>query len=188
MNSPRIKAIQQRIGMCPDDCDGFFGTRSIAACQAYLHSLMPTPNPWPDQSQASLRSFYGQPGDEDQLVNLKVSDVLYGGEPVKTLRGHGKVAASLGRIIGALAASPSAWVLSRYDGCFNFRNMRGGSLPSLHSTGAAIDFCSATNGNSDHWPDVAEMPLAVIEIFAREGWLSAGASWGRDAMHFQATR
>jgi hypothetical protein len=31
------------------------------------------------------------------------------------------------------------------------------------------------------------MPLAVMEHFAREGWLSAGSAWGRDAMHFQAT-
>jgi hypothetical protein len=32
------------------------------------------------------------------------------------------------------------------------------------------------------------MPLEIMEAFAREGWLAAGAFWGRDAMHFQATR
>jgi hypothetical protein len=32
------------------------------------------------------------------------------------------------------------------------------------------------------------MPLDVMEIFAREGWLAAGAFWGRDSMHMQATQ
>jgi hypothetical protein len=32
------------------------------------------------------------------------------------------------------------------------------------------------------------MPIQVMEEFAKEGWLAAGAFWGRDAMHFQATR
>jgi hypothetical protein len=32
------------------------------------------------------------------------------------------------------------------------------------------------------------MPIEVMECFAREGWLSAGAFWGYDAMHFQATQ
>jgi hypothetical protein len=34
----------------------------------------------------------------------------------------------------------------------------------------------------------ADMPLEIMECFAREGWLSAGAFWGYDAMHFQATQ
>jgi hypothetical protein len=32
------------------------------------------------------------------------------------------------------------------------------------------------------------MPIEVMEEFAKEGWLPAGAFWSRDAMHFQATR
>jgi hypothetical protein len=32
------------------------------------------------------------------------------------------------------------------------------------------------------------MPLEVMEAFAREGWLSAGAFWGRDSMHAQASQ
>ena len=66
--------------------------------------------------------------------------------------------------------------------------MRGGSLPSLHARGAAIDLDPGTNGLHTPWPTRATMPLEVMECFAREGWLAAGAFWGRDAMHFQATR
>jgi hypothetical protein len=32
------------------------------------------------------------------------------------------------------------------------------------------------------------MPLEVMETFAREGWVSAGAFWGRDAMHHEAVK
>ena len=66
--------------------------------------------------------------------------------------------------------------------------MRGGYTPSLHARGAAIDFDSYDNGNSTHWPVGATMPIGVMEEFAREGWVAAGAFWGRDAMHFQATK
>jgi len=57
----------------------------------------------------------------------------------------------------------------------------------LHARGAAVDFDPDRNGNKVSWPLSASMPIAVMEAFAREGWLSAGAFWGRDAMHFQAT-
>ena len=69
----------------------------------------------------------------------------------------------------------------------NNRSMRGGSLPSLHARGAAIDLMPDQNANHTPWPSAATMPMEVMEAFAREGWLSAGAFWGRDAMHFQAT-
>jgi hypothetical protein len=66
--------------------------------------------------------------------------------------------------------------------------MRGGSLPSLHARGAAIDLASDTNRMSQSWPVSADMPLEVMEYFAAEGWVGLGWLIGRDAMHFQATR
>ena len=51
-----------------------------------------------------------------------------------------------------------------------------------------FDFAASENGNHTSWPVAATMPLGVMEIFAAEGWLPAGAFWGRDAMHFQATQ
>ena len=179
--------MQRHIGTVPD---GYWGPKSIAACQAHLRALMPSPNPWPAQEPAALRAYYGMPGDDSKHVRLSVEGlgVRYDGNLCKYLNCHRNVAGSLLRILTAISESPHAGLLGRFDGCYNNRPMRGGSLPSMHAYAAAVDFDSELNGNLAHWPDQAMMPLEVMEIFAREGWLSAGAFWGRDAMHFQATR
>lgn len=185
MKPDEIIALQRAVGTTPD---GHWGPKSIAACQAHLRRLMPDPSPWPATDQASLTEFYGTPGDENQLVNLAVpKGIYYEGTPVKTVLCHRKVAPSLLRILTKLVAEfPD--IARQYAGCFNNRPMRGSSTPSLHARGAAIDFDPDNNGNHTAWPVAAHMPLRVMEIFAAEGWISAGAFWGRDAMHFQATR
>jgi len=187
MNAKDIALMQVKIGATPD---GFWGPKSIAACQKYLRGLMPDKNPWPKADQASLTKFYGQAGDESQLINTEVTGLglLYDGKPVKTVRCHRKVAASLVRIFTEIARGPHRAVLNQYAGCYNNRLMRGGSLPSLHARGAAVDLDPDHNGNHVSWPTAATMPLEVMEAFAREGWLPAGAFWSRDAMHFQSTQ
>lgn len=187
MTRQQITEIQKRIGTTPD---GFWGPASIKACQAHLRRLMPVCNPWPAANQAALQGRYGSPGDESKLVSIDVAGlgVMYDGKHVRTMRVHKECADSLLRIIRALSASPSRYVLAEFGGVYNNRPMRGGSLPSLHARGAAIDLMPATNGLHTHWPTKATMPLEVMEIFAAEGWLAAGAFWSRDAMHFQATK
>lgn len=186
MNAKDIQALQHRVGAVPD---GFWGPKSIAACQTHLRRFMPAVSPWPASDQASLTKFYGKPGDESKLTNLPVAELgmKYDGKPVKTIRCHTKVAASLKRVLTEISQGPAKAVLEQYAGCFNNRVMRGGSLPSLHARGAAVDFDPDHNGNHVAWPVAATMPIEFMEAFAREGWLSAGAFWGRDAMHFQAT-
>lgn len=187
MTQQQIKDMQFQIGVTPD---GFWGPRSIAACKAHLMRMMPKPNPWPATDQRSLQRFYGSPGDESQLVNIAVGGlgIQYEGTPVRFVRCHGKVAVSLLAILKELSASRWAYILKEYEGCYNNRNMRGRSVPSLHARGAAIDFMAATNGMNMVWPTRSTMPLEVMEIFARHGWVAAGAFWGYDGMHFQATR
>lgn len=194
MTQVQIIAMQEKIGAEPD---GFWGPESIAKCQKYLRDLMPKPNPWPTQDQASLTAFYGRPGDTSQLVLKKVPcsiKVKYIGKEIgkpgcedDVIYCHKKVADSLMRVLVAISKVHPE-ILLQYYGCYNNRPMRGGRLPSLHARGAAIDLDAAHNGNLVHWPTKATMPLAVMECFAREGWLSAGAAWSRDAMHHQATR
>jgi hypothetical protein len=186
MNKQQIIDLQKKIGVEPD---GFWGPKSIAASQKHLRRLMPEPNPWPKSDQKSLQAFYGSPGDESKLTNLDVSGlgVKYDGKAVKTIRCHKAVAASLRRVLEKLSVSHPE-ILVEYAGVYNNRAMRGGSTPSLHARGAAIDLDPDTNGNSTHWPTKATMPFEVMEEFAKEGWLAAGAFWSRDGMHFQATQ
>ena len=187
MQYHQIIELHKRIGTTPD---GFWGEKSIAKCREYMESLMPKDHPWPTSDQASLTKFYGRAGDESMLVNLDVHDLgmRYDGRDVKTLRCHHKVAPSLRRILEKIAAGPHAWVLKKYAGVYNYRPMRGGSLPSMHARGAAIDLAYDTNGNREHWPSRSDMPIEVMEIFAREGWKNLGWAIGRDAMHSQASR
>lgn len=185
MKSYQIVAIQKRIGAEPD---GFWGPKSIAACQKHLRSLMPAVNPWPKSSDVAMTKFYGKAGDESNLVKIDVSGlgVKYDGASVSTLRCHKKVAESLHRILVNISESESFSVLADYAGVFNFRPMRGGSRPSKHAWGAAIDLVPGSNSLKASWPVAATMPIEVMEFFAHEGWYSAGAFWGRDAMHHEA--
>ncbi len=187
MTRQQIIELQRRVGTTPD---GFWGPKSIASTQKHLRAMMPTPNPWPATDQRSLTAFYGPPGDESRLVNAPVPGlgIRYDGKPVNTIRCHERVSASLRRALLAISNGPAAWILGQYAGCYNNRPMRGGSLPSLHARGAAIDFAPATNGLFMPWPTRSNMPIEAMEAFAVEGWMAAGAFWGRDSMHFQATR
>ena len=189
MTGDQIKAIQTRIGVTPD---GFFGPVSIAAVQRHLRALMPRPNPWPASDAVSLRRFYGEPGDESQLVSITFPyPMFYGGKRVTTTRVHRKCAASLLRVLTNIRDHlPDRGIMEEaedYGGCFNFRFKREGSSYSLHAYGAAIDLDDDDNTFRDHWPMKADMPLEIMEEFAREGWVSAGAFWGYDAMHHEAT-
>jgi len=185
--------MQETVGAEPD---GFWGPRSIAACQRYLRSLMPKPHPFPKQDQRSLEAFFGPPG-KVPLVKVPVPYKMYlydGPGTVKTISIHEKLAESLEAVLKELAKryktdeDRATAGINRYFGTYVNRRMRGGSLPSLHARAAAIDFDANRNGNRTNWPAAARMPLDVMEIFAREGWLSAGAFWSRDAMHHQATQ
>jgi len=188
MNRNQIKELQAHVGTTPD---GFWGPKSIAACQKHLRSLMPKDNPWPKSDQRSMRAFYGAPDDNDPIIAVHAPSWLRLYDDADTMVTkiycHEKVAESLLRALRA-AYGHHPDVVRRYFGCHVDRPMRGSSTPSTHAYGAAIDLAASTNRNKQSWPVSASMPIEVMEEFAREGWLPAGAFWGRDAMHFQATR
>lgn len=189
MTLQEIKDIQKKVGTNPD---GFWGPESIEDCQKYLCSIMPSQR-WPGSDEKSLQKFYGEPGDEENLVVVKFPfPVFYDNELVKTTRVHEKCADSFLRILQDVwdrhqGDTRIIHAIQRYSGCFNFRKKRGGSTLSVHAYGAAVDFDDLNNSFHSSWPMKAAMPFEIVEAFAREGWKSAGAFWGYDAMHFQAT-
>lgn len=185
MKTEEIISIQRKIGTAPD---GIWGQKSVMACRSYLRSLMPkTDAPSPDDKE--MIAYYGEPGNVKNLTSINVADlgVEYEGAHVKSIRCHRKVADSLLAALRDVAKGPAAWVLKEYAGCFNNRVMRGGKRKSKHAWGVAIDLAPGTNGLRQSWPQESTMPLEVMEAFARAGWISAGAEWGRDAMHFERT-
>ena len=190
MNRTQIQQLQSRVGTTPDS---FWGPKSIAACQAHLRSLMPSPNPWPKPDQARLRAYYGAPGDESNLVTIEFSyPMFYEGKLCRTTRVHKRCADSLLRVLTAIGRGfgSNQDIMDEaddYGGLFNFRLKQGGTSYSLHAYGAAIDLDADDNGFYDHWPMKADMDIEIMECFAREGWKSAGAFWGYDAMHHEAT-
>jgi hypothetical protein len=79
--------------------------------------------------------------------------------------------------------------LDLFGGCFNFRQMRGGSDWSKHSWGTAIDLDPARNQLRETRatarfarPEYAPM----IDAFERNGWASLGRAKNYDWMHFEA--
>ena len=149
---------------------------------------MPKQNPWPRHDDRSMRLFYGEPGTGIISLTVEGLGVEYMGKSVRTISCHEKVADSLHRILTAISQGPHASILKTYAGCYNKRKMRGGTRYSKHAWGAAIDLDAARNGNLTHWPTKATMPIEVMAEFAKEGWTSAGAFWGTDAMHHEAVR
>lgn len=188
MTRAQIIQTQEQVGTVPD---GFWGPKSIAATKRHLRRLCPEPNPWPSSSQRALRAFYGPPGDNSEIIRVPAPSWLrLYDDPDKRVRSiacHSKVADSLLRALrDAYQHAPD--MVRRYFGAHVDRPMRGSRTPSTHAYGAAVDLAASTNRNRQAWPVSANMPLEVMEAFAREGWTPAGAFWGRDAMHFQATR
>jgi hypothetical protein len=193
MNQDQIKSVQKKIGSTED---GLWGPKSSLACREYLRKLFPSPAPFPKQS--GVTEFYGPHGvpggytPPTKIITLPFP-IYFEGRPVLKLAPHEKCANSLLRVFERLSeVYPTEELrknagITTYDGLYNPRRMRGGSSWSMHSWAIAIDLNADQNGLNTSWPTKATMPLEVMECFAKEGWTSAGAFWGNDAMHFQAT-
>lgn len=198
MNQREIKHVQERVGTI---VDGDWGELSTRAAREHLAAMMPADR-FPTQWQVRQdNSVFGPHGEKEgytppmKRFNLPFTLYTYGekNRPVNQLRCHEACATALEAVFHRLAeqfpntASRKEAGMLSYYGIYNPRFSRNSQVWSMHSYANAIDLDYPRNFNRSHWPTRSKMPIEVMECFAYEGFLAAGAFWSRDAMHFQAT-
>lgn len=115
---------------------------------------------------------------------------------MKTIRCHKLEAARVQAIFAEILkvyglAKIQELGIDLFGGCFNFRQMRGGTDWSKHSWGTAIDLDPARNQLNETKatarfakPEYAPM----IAAFEKNGWVSLGKEKNYDWMHFEASK
>ncbi|MEO1087703.1 MAG: M15 family metallopeptidase, partial [Acidobacteriota bacterium] len=195
--------------------DGFWGPRTDFAFfqldHLERHGTLPDPfrdivpldvNPhgWPVESVESLVDFYGQPGDESNIVSapapfhFKLSWDLQSKR--RSLRLHRRVIDSAVRVLERTLDHYGLNEIQRlrldhFGGDYENRNKRGGTTKSTHAWGIAIDFdpthnqlewnrfqASFARPNYDAW----------WSFWEEEGWTSLGRTRNFDWMHVQAAK
>ena len=112
---------------------------------------------------------------------------------VKTMRCHKLVAENFKDLFDDLLIHYGLPEIQRlgidlFGGCFNFRQMRGGSDYSRHSWGVAIDLDPERNllHETAKTARFARPEYkAMIDIFYANGFVSLGIEKGYDFMHFE---
>lgn len=112
---------------------------------------------------------------------------------VKTIRCHKLIAPKLLAVLNDILkhyglAKVQELGIDLYGGCFNFRQMRGGSDYSRHSWGIAIDLDPARNTLKTPFAKAQfSKPeyKALHSIFEKHGFINLGKTKNYDAMHWE---
>jgi len=146
--------------------------------------------------QPLFRKMYGDcqaAGFTSNAVNV-VWLPSKGGERLKFTRING-AAAALQKVSNELDKLPNRFLeyLRPTQGTYNCRRVAGTNRPSAHGLGIAIDIAAA---HTHYWlwskamPDgrIAyknEVPLEIVQIFERYGFVWGGKWYHYDTMHFE---
>lgn len=165
------------------------------------------PNGFPKESTAALNAHYGKvnppgscPVDIEKVPSPWTLNLDWDMTKSRShFNIHKKVAPSLKRVLDAVFQhygdeGIKKHGLNRFSGDLTCRNIRGGSRPSTHAWGIAIDFYGSRNELRRGTNDVPPPPLAHPELtffwerWEEEGWYSLGRIEDRDWMHLQAAK
>jgi len=144
---------------------------------------------------------YGKPNQTGTyLVSIKLPFPMRiawdAATTVKTMRVHKSQAAAVTAIFTDILAHYGLDKIKElgidlFGGCFNYRQMRGGTDWSVHSWGLAIDLDPVRN-QLHETKKTARFARpeykAMIDIFYKHGWESLGREKDYDYMHFQVAK
>lgn len=134
-------------------------------------------------SQQCLNKF-GQPEMEKGMVLWDVPTELEIGVIPKRLYCNKEMVEPLEKAFKNLIETGHVKELKTWDGCFNIRRKRGGSTPSLHSWGLAIDVNAAWNG----FGKTPTLSSGFVKCFTDAGFDWGGVWSKKDGMHFQLSK
>lgn len=187
-------AVQAAVRVTPD---GIPGPKTAAGIAEALGITMP--RQWPTQAEVwGGKSLFGKAGGGLVTVELPYT-LRLAWEPETTVRRmtcHKAVAEPLVRIFRRTLEHYGMdrlreLGLDLFGGCYNDRKIVGGSKPSMHAWGIAVDMDPDHNGLKVARPD-ARLSGAEYEPFwgfvEDEGAVSLGRSRNYDWMHFQFAR
>lgn len=155
-------------------------------------------NNWPNNALKDINKFYGDVGTNQTKVDLPYPCYLAWDKnyTINRFTCHEKVADSIYRIMSRTLDTYGMDEIQRLEldnwgGCLNVRKARGSGWQSRHSWGMAVDWSPERNRLKQPFadsqfshPDYTDW----LDFWEFEGWLVGGRRWGRDAMHFQATK
>ncbi|MBE7178715.1 MAG: M15 family metallopeptidase [Mucilaginibacter polytrichastri] len=150
-------------------------------------------------STATLLAKYGKPTETGTpyLIKINIPFPLFLAwdktQKTTSIRCHKLVAPQLTKVFQDILAEYGAdrikeLGIDQYGGCFNFRQMRGGTEWSRHAWGVAIDLDPARNqlketSKTARFARPEYKPM--IDIFYTNGFKSLGREKNYDWMHFE---
>lgn len=143
------------------------------------------------RSEQLFKKLYGS---SSQAVQSQLVSVPWFGSNVKFSSSNG-AAEQLKKVYKELSEHPELKKYLKSSGTFYWRNVRGANRLSAHSYGIAIDIGV---DSSDYWlwknPKAKEttkityhnrIPLEIVEIFEKYGFVWGGRWYHFDTMHFE---
>ncbi len=161
-------------------------------------SEIPNPNGWPVEQEEALMDVYGEPGENQTMIELPYPHRLAWDQRqiVTRTQCHERVADSVVRVLENVHEHYGMdrireLRLDLYGGCFNKRRKRGGSAWSTHAWGIALDYDPEHNRlqwGRDRAAFARPEYDAWWAFWEEEGWISLGRAKNFDWMHVQAAR